>query len=467
LVQAVLQPLLAMIDAWMTDGRLQDPYHEFFVLCDPTVPLKDLWTKMYTLDPQMVPCFMPMPVAMKVLRTGKSVNFIRQCCEETDWILPPKDGEDTSRPVAVSSVANLENAVDLAWRRTSKQLVSLLMDKYKTLDHALAIRRYLLLAQGDFVQCLIDLATKELSQDAGEVYRHNMISLVDHAVRQSNAQYHDTEMLERLDVKILTPSQGEVGWDVFQLDYAVTPPIDVVFTPDAMRQYHRAFSFLWRLRRVSHSLSQCWGDQVAFNHQLRRQSISVRQMGTIQMTLHSCYLLRNEMLHWIQNLQSYVLYEVLEHSWQGFTSSSFVDLDAIVASHEVYLTRLQEGAFLTPKRSLLLAAIHRLLDLVMTFVATQENIHASITAEHMAPAGSGVFDTDRATLLERYSIDQLSSAFTQQIGELLLALDAVTPGHGPELRYLSCRLDYNEFYSVTASRRRRRTRMSRPPPATE
>ena len=41
ILASVVRPLLAMIRAWMTEGELQDPFGEFFVVA-ASVPLQDL-----------------------------------------------------------------------------------------------------------------------------------------------------------------------------------------------------------------------------------------------------------------------------------------------------------------------------------------------------------------------------------------------------------------------------------------
>lgn len=50
----------------------------------------------------------------------------------------------------------VEKSIDVAYKETSKQLLSLLRQKYKLMDHLKAVKRYLLLGQGDFVQYLMD-----------------------------------------------------------------------------------------------------------------------------------------------------------------------------------------------------------------------------------------------------------------------------------------------------------------------
>lgn len=47
--------------------------------------------------------------------------------------------------------------IDLAYIGTNGYLLEILLNKYKLLDHFNALRRYLLLGQGDFIRHLMDL----------------------------------------------------------------------------------------------------------------------------------------------------------------------------------------------------------------------------------------------------------------------------------------------------------------------
>ena len=48
------------------------------------------------------------------------------------------------------------------------------------------------------------------------------------AIRATNAQFEDEDILNRLDVRLLEQSPGDIGWDVFTLDYHVDGPIGTV-----------------------------------------------------------------------------------------------------------------------------------------------------------------------------------------------------------------------------------------------
>ena len=50
----------------------------------------------------------------------------------------------------------LTESVERVYKECSQHLLSVLIEKYHLMDHLQALKRYLLLGQGDFVQCLMD-----------------------------------------------------------------------------------------------------------------------------------------------------------------------------------------------------------------------------------------------------------------------------------------------------------------------
>ena len=65
-------------------------------------------------------------------------------------------------------------------------------------------------------------------------------------------------MLRRLDARMLEYSHGEIGWDVFTLEYKVDAPIDTVLDPEAMVKYLKLFNHLWKIKRIEATLSKTW-----------------------------------------------------------------------------------------------------------------------------------------------------------------------------------------------------------------
>ena len=78
------------------------------------------------------------------------------------------------------------------------------------------------------------------------------------AIRSSNAQKDSADVLRRLDARMLEYSQGEIGWDVFTLEYKVDAPLDTVLDPDSMVKYLKLFNHLWKMKRIESTMTKGW-----------------------------------------------------------------------------------------------------------------------------------------------------------------------------------------------------------------
>jgi len=88
------------------------------------------------------------------------------------------------------------------------------------------------------------------------------------------------------------------GWDIFLLDYHVEAPISTIFSPAAMEKYHRIFNFLFGLQRIQSDLSRTWNK-------------FTKGQTPAPVCLHKFQVLRADMLNFINNLQYYIMVEVV------------------------------------------------------------------------------------------------------------------------------------------------------------
>jgi gamma-tubulin complex component 3 len=75
-------------------------------------------------------------------------------------------------------------------KRIDRHLMDVIHKRYRFKDHCLAIKRYLLLGQGDFVQYLMDVVDPELSKPAYRISSFQLAGLLETAIQASNAQYN-------------------------------------------------------------------------------------------------------------------------------------------------------------------------------------------------------------------------------------------------------------------------------------
>ena len=95
----------------------------------------------------------------------------------------------------------------------------------------------------------------ELIKPASSLFKRNLSEQLITAIQCTNAQYDDEEVLRSLDVRLHEINPGDVGWDVFSLDYAVTGPLLTIFPRDVMKQYIRIFNFLLRYESVINDIT--------------------------------------------------------------------------------------------------------------------------------------------------------------------------------------------------------------------
>uniref|UniRef100_A0A672ZH36 Uncharacterized protein n=1 Tax=Sphaeramia orbicularis TaxID=375764 RepID=A0A672ZH36_9TELE len=469
ILSLVSHPILNFLYRWIYDGELEDTYHEFFVASDPNVKTDRLWHDKYSLRKSMIPSFITMDQARKVLLIGKSINFLHQVCHDRTppgKITPASKSADTPKDAA-ELLSDLEGAfqekIDAAYFDTSKYLLDVLNRNYLLLEHLQAMRRYLLLGQGDFIRHLMDLLKPELVRPATTLYQHNLTGILETAVRATNAQFDNAEILKRLDVRLLEVSPGDTGWDVFSLDYHVDGPIATVFTRECMGHYLRVFNFLWRAKRMEYTLTDIWKGQMC-NAKL------LKTMPELSGVLHQCHILAAEMVHFIHQMQYYITFEVLECSWDELWNKvqQAQDLDHIIAAHDVFLDTIISRCLLDNNSRSLLNQLRTIFDQIIEFQSAQDSLYRSaleelslrlqyeerkkqreeegqwgVTAEQEAEEKKRIQDFQE-TIPKMHSQLRILTHFYQSIVQQFLVL--LMTSSDESLRFLSFRLDFNEHY---------------------
>ena len=157
-----------------------------------------------------------------------------------------------------------------AHKKVSKHLVDIFLNKLKLLDHLRALQDYLMLGKGDFVDLLKGQLEEYLNRPSNTLHRHNLTIALETAIRGSNAQNDDPDIVKRLDARLLEDSAGDTGWDVFTLEYKVDSPVNTILDGPAMQAYQLIFGHLWRIKRVEVTLAQTWSRTSASRFELQK-----------------------------------------------------------------------------------------------------------------------------------------------------------------------------------------------------
>lgn len=260
---------------------------------------------------------------------------------------------------------------------TDSKLLHMLEHKFHLNSHLLALKKFMLLGQGDFVTCLMDSVGPELKKRANQLYRHNLTGVLEGALRSSNAQFEPAFVLDRIGVRLLEASPGDSGWEVFSLDYAVDTPLNAVVHHEAISRYRMAFHMLWRLKRVEWSLSGAWKQLMSFSHTRGNDPLP-----KLRPVLHRCTLHRGRMLHVINNLCAFLMFEVMESAWvtlqEGLNRARC--MDDVINAHDAYLAEILDRALLGQQHEELNMQVQQMLQSILRFCSLEESLVADAMA---------------------------------------------------------------------------------------
>lgn len=483
LLAHVTRPFYDILRRWIYDGELLDPFLEFFVKeqrpsDDDRKDLKakgltSVWNSKYEVDDAMVPSIITADFAQKVFLIGKSLNFIRHSCGDSQWV--EAYSKTSSKELRYGDTATLEAWIDEAYKTTMQRLMQLMSSKFHLFDHLQALKNYILLGQGDFIALLMESLAANLDRPAGAQYRHTLTAQLEHAIRGSNAQYDSPDVLRRLDARMLQLSHGDIGWDCFTLEYKIDAPVDVVVTEWGNRQYLKVFNFLWRIKRVEFALASTWRKCMTG----ARGVLQTDDEAVLQ-TWKSTRGVLAEMVHFVGQLQYYILFEVIESSWtelQKNIRKEDCTLDDLIGAHTKYLTAITQKGLLGAKRKQHLEAeaedrnsyMVQLGELLRTMLAYRDSVDglyswsvSDFTRRQEADAadllgrrgggdrdspdpfstgGGGQVRSEMPALRER--LRQLGASFRTRL-QILLGDLAYQPD--VDMRFLGVAMNFNDVY---------------------
>lgn len=492
-LREISRPFYEMLAKWIYEGELIDPHHEFFVRLasmssganksgrpGSSDTSEDAWKSKYIVTKIMIPRWVSEQLARKVFLIGKSLNFIRYSCDDADFVT--NHFKKNSKALEYGDTLALEKSIDEAYFVTSRHLRSLMLDKFHLIDHLRALKKYILLNAGDFISVLMERLGESLEHPASTLHRHNLTSSLGDAIQASNAQFELEHVLKHLDARMLEGSRGTVGWEVFTLEYKLDKPIDVIVTDSDARQYLKIFNFLWRLKRVEFALGGTWRKHMTSERGMLNQVKSVA--GDWRTARGVC----SEMVHFICQLQYYILYEVIEDSWvslQTEVSNPNCDLDTIINAHDKYVKAIVDKALLGSHQQRhekeerdedCLSLLHEILKIMLAYkdqmgqlysytLSEYTKLQASSSRRHRydttrddttslppttPPRDDDDGTTDDHLTVIRARLETLATTFKDATRYLLAALSYQK---SETMRFLAIRLNYNEYYDIPRPRK--------------
>ena len=359
------KPYLKILEKWITEGEIFDPYNEFFIEVKE-FPMQDklrddyYWENRYVIIKQRLPIFL-VKQAEKILKTGKYINVIRQIrkdielpyCEELEY----------------SSEDHLFNErIDLAYNFSSKELLNLLFEECNLIEHIKSIKLYFFMEKGDFIVEFMNTADDELNKEMHEIVPTRLESLLELAIRTSvvNSDPHvdnlgiglvNESILDQFsnvmecrnetsfaedDESLDDDFHSEMrGFEAIGLKYKVEWPLTLVFSKKNMACYQMMFRYLFYCKFVERELQKVWMQIKNFKHNPMRTSKVTRICSILQ-----------KMLEFVLNLEYFMVVEVIEpqfHILLEKISTKVFSIDDMIEEHNKFIETVFNSCMLNER----------------------------------------------------------------------------------------------------------------------
>ncbi|KAJ4721662.1 Gamma-tubulin complex component [Melia azedarach] len=433
MTQCASNAYLGILERWIYEGVIDDPYGEFFIAENKSLQKESLtldydakfWRQRYSLN-DGIPSFLA-NIAGKILTTGKYLNVMRECGHNVQ--VPTSEN---SKLMSFGSNHHYLECIKVAYEFASGELLNLIKEKYDLMGKLRSIKHYLLLDQGDFLVHFMDIAREELNKKLDEINVEKLQSLLDIALRSTAAAadpcHEDltccverSSLLKRTatlkGVEIRTSSDSMdleepvsiTGLETFSLSYKVQWPLSIVLSRKALTKYQMIFRLLFHCKHVERQLCGAW--QV---HQ------GVRAFNTSGTAISRSSLLCRSMLKFINSLLHYLTFEVLEPNWHVMLNrlQTAKSIDEVIQHHDFFLDKcLRECLLRLPD---LLKKVGRLKSLCLQYAAaTQWLISSSIDLPKLEEPSDGLES-------EKFKLKQLKLRSSSRVKKVIVRDPTVT-----------------------------------------
>jgi gamma-tubulin complex component 2 len=333
----------------------------------------------------------------------------------------------------------------------------------------------------------MDIAKTELQKPVHEMQKRKLDSLLELAVRSSTAK-HDPHkddlscflqrytLMQKLDAIHSTSDKNPTKWrpdprtasnpppapataltglDAFTLKYKVRWPLSLIISLKSLTKYQLIFRHLFYCKHVEAQLCKAWRNQQSL------KELDVRK------AFQKSYVVRQKMLHFLQNFIYYMMVEVLEPNWHTMSSrlKEAKSVDEVLYIHDSFLDNCLTQCLLNNQQ--LFKILTKLMSTCLLFSEQikrttqyiQDNIAKNLENLKESKRNPN-FRLHRITTESKHAqhamknikyneaILSLEEKFTVNVGQFIKILRSKSNTHYEHhLTNLSTRLDYNGFYT--------------------
>ncbi|KAG5420448.1 alp4 [Candida metapsilosis] len=451
---------VSMLNKWLTQGSIEDPFDEFMIRV-AKVPkgLRSLfqmnsdfyWNELFMIkEDGLLDQFIDAKLQNKIINTGKYLSMFKKCTDLHDF----QYLSETLEGIRSLNAPDLELKIDLFATRANKILLKLLFEGYKFPTLVRSFQTLFLFDNSFKIDSFIDSAFQDLRRDKYKIstskiqrqYNDKCISMLQNernisspaklaehnqrftitvenffkateeliARKESNVTNYDVRKLlqehnESGELRSEAAGDGQKKGSNDKVDDATFLSVDVtvplqfplnfVLNRQTSYQYETLFKFLFMLKFVTKQIENNW------------QDINTSKIWTertfpprVKKWILRCRMLHSRTLAFVTHVQSYVMYDVIE--------SNYEEVDKLLNEYASQLAASELGSNVTQTDQSLNAKLPSNYGINAIFDRRINSRKANTTSETLSVQ-------DLKVKLETYTTSILSDALLTRSETLL------------------------------------------------
>ena len=248
--------------------------------------------------------------------------------------------EQKQKILNISFFDEIIKNIDIAYKLINKELIRIFFQKFKLMENLDSLNKYLLLGQGDMIQALMESLYNELKNPGNTIYKYFLQSVLESSINSTNARYNDKECLNKLNIKLLNLRPGDIGWDIFCLEYNISLPLSVIINKKNLLDYQKMFIFLLKIKRIEYSQEhQEWRKIMTTSH-----NMTTKKYDFFRKKIKTSLQFNQEIIHFIISLHNYLTLEVLETQYKKLLKKFKIinNLDELIEAHDEFINNIKQ-----------------------------------------------------------------------------------------------------------------------------
>ncbi|KAG8181727.1 hypothetical protein JTE90_028266 [Oedothorax gibbosus] len=436
--------LFRQVFCWMMNGYIEDPYQEFFIQPEnakkspgstPTIETASTMGK-YTIQPSLLPSYIPSSLSSKILFVGEYVAILGAAEDSESYSLFLKKEHVFAKKIEKLlskpsfSLLCFETTIDDIRKCAAERLWQVIVKGANVVHHLKIMKDFYLLGRGELYLNFIVEANQLLKMPVTTNAETDANKLFQTIARRTypddesiTDKFHVTLLnqnkhIKNVDKEMLSKLKVESGWSSIGLIYDVPHPLHILITPSVIDRYNMIFRFLLSVRKVQIDLHQHWALQMR-----------IKGAG-VESALMPFWKLRSHMSFLVDNIQYYILVDVLESCFSNLMDKmeTVKDFEEIQQYHDRFLTSVTSQCFLE------LWTVHHSLEEILEICSSFCTL---VTRISLPPSQKDLV-----------VFENLKLNFQRQTSLLFRVLSGVRSHQvSPHLAQLLLRIDYNKYLS--------------------